>query len=93
MFSNGEVKGEYIIYVIKRSYQVSSDHRSCECNCVHNFDDRSLFDFKSAVQYMKHFIYHFKRIIVIRKSFFILKTCLFIEKYIYLLLFSRKRHE
>ena len=93
MFSNGEVKGEYIIYVIKRSYQVSYDHRSCECNCVHNFDDRSLFDFKSAVQYMKHFIYHFKRIIVIRKSFFILNTCWFIEKYIYLLLFSRKRHE
>ena len=34
MFSNGEVKGEYIIYVIKGSYQVSYDHRSCEHNCV-----------------------------------------------------------
>ena len=93
MFSNGEVKGEYIIYAIKGSYQVSYDHRSCERNCVHNCDDHSLIDFKSAVQYMKHFIHDFKRIIVIRKSFFIMNTCSFIEKYIYLLLFSRKRHE
>ena len=28
----------------------------------HNCDDHSLLDFKSAVQYMKHFIYHFTKI-------------------------------
>ena len=33
--------------------------RNC-LNCVHNCDDYGLLDFKSAVQYMKHFIYHFK---------------------------------
>ena len=33
--------------------------RNC-LNCVYNCDDHSLLDFKSAVQYMKHFIYHFK---------------------------------
>ena len=33
----------------------------CNClNCVRNCDDHSSLDFKSAVQYMKHFIYHFK---------------------------------
>ena len=32
--------------------------RNC-LNCVHNCDDHSLLDFKSAVQSMKHFIYHF----------------------------------
>ena len=32
--------------------------RNC-LNCVHNCDDHSLLDFKSAVQYMNHFIYHF----------------------------------
>ena len=31
--------------------------------CVHNCDDHSLLDFKSAVQYMKHFIYHFTSIL------------------------------
>ena len=31
--------------------------RNC-LNCVHNCDDHSLLDFKSVVQYMKHFIYH-----------------------------------
>ena len=31
----------------------------------HNCDDHSLLDSKSAVQYMKHFIYHFTVIIVI----------------------------
>ena len=32
----------------------------CNClNCVHSCEDHSLLDFKSAVQYMKHFIYHF----------------------------------
>ena len=29
-------------------------------SCVHYCDDHSSLDFKSAVQYMKHFIYHFK---------------------------------
>ena len=29
----------------------------------HNCDDRSSLDFKSAVQYMKHFIYHFTSIL------------------------------
>ena len=28
-------------------------------NCVQNCDDHGLLDFKPAVQYMKHFIYHF----------------------------------
>ena len=28
-------------------------------NCVHNCEDHSLLDFKSAVQYMKYFIYKF----------------------------------
>ena len=32
--------------------------RNC-LNCVRNCDDHSLLDFKSAVQYMKHFIHHF----------------------------------
>ena len=27
-------------------------------NCVQNCDDQDLLDFKSAFQYMKHFIYH-----------------------------------
>ena len=31
----------------------------CSINC----DDHSLLDFKSAVQYMKHFIYHFTSIL------------------------------
>ena len=36
----------------------------CNClNCVHNCDDHSLLDFKSEVQYMKHFIYHFTSIL------------------------------
>ena len=31
----------------------------CNClNCVHNCNDHSLLDFKSAVQCMKYFIYH-----------------------------------
>ena len=33
-------------------------------SCVHNCDDHSLLDFKSAVKYMKHFIYHFTIIII-----------------------------
>ena len=36
--------------------------RNC-LNCVHNCDDHTLLDFKSAVQYMKHFIYHFTSIL------------------------------
>ena len=39
-----------------RLFQAS--RRNC-LNCVHNYDDHTLLDFKSAVQYMKHFIYHF----------------------------------
>ena len=48
-----------------KRYQVSYDHRSYKrnlsncLNCVYSYDDHSLLDFKSAVQYMKHFIYHF----------------------------------
>ena len=41
--------------------QVSYDHHSNECNssnCVHCCDDHSSPYFKSAVQYMKHFICH-----------------------------------
>ena len=34
-------------------------------NCIHNCDDHSLLDFKSAVQYMKHFIYHFTKLFVL----------------------------
>ena len=34
-------------------------HYTCNClTCVQNCDDHGLLDFKSAVQYMKHFIYH-----------------------------------
>ena len=40
-----------------------SSIRNC-LNCVHNCDDHSWLDFKSAVQYMKHFIYHFTIIVV-----------------------------
>ena len=32
--------------------------RNC-INCVHNYEDHSLLDFTSAVQYMKYFIYNF----------------------------------
>ena len=37
---------------------MSYDHRNC-LNCGHNCDDHSSLDFNPAVQYMKHFIYHF----------------------------------
>ena len=37
---------------------------NCTClKCVHNCNDHSLLDFKSAVQYMKYFIYHFTSIL------------------------------
>mgnify|MGYP000444687548 CR=1 FL=1 len=36
--------------------------RNC-LNCVHNCDDHTLLDFKSAVQCMKYFIYHFTSIL------------------------------
>ena len=39
-------------------------------NCVHNGDDHRLLVFKSAVQYMKHFIYHFTVIFQLNKNFF-----------------------
>ena len=36
----------------------------CNClNCIHNCDDHGSLDFKSAVQYMKHFLYHFTSIL------------------------------
>ena len=41
-----------------------SDKRNC-LSCVHNCDDHSLLDFKSAVLYMKPFIYHFTRQIIV----------------------------
>ena len=34
-------------------------------NCVRNCEDHSSLDFKSAVQCMKHFIYHFTIIIIV----------------------------
>ena len=46
--------------------QVSYDHRSSCLNCVHCCDDHSSLDFKSAVQYMEHFICHFTVITVSR---------------------------
>ena len=41
-----------------KSWLFQASIRNC-LNCVHKCDDHSLLDFKSAVQYMKHFIYHF----------------------------------
>ena len=38
--------------------EVLSSIRNC-LNCIHNCDDHSWLDFESAVQYIKHFIYHF----------------------------------
>ena len=50
----------YVSYIELRIFQASI----CNClNCVHNCNDHSLLDFKSAVQYMKHFIYHFTSIL------------------------------
>ena len=37
-----------------------SEIRYC-LNCVHNCDDHSSLDSKSAVQHMKYFIYHFTK--------------------------------
>ena len=34
-------------------------------NCVHNCNDHSLLDFTSAVQYRKHFMYHFTKTILL----------------------------
>ena len=50
-----EVTGSNPVEVL--TFQASL--RNC-LNCVHRCDDHSLLDFKSAVQYMKHFIYHFR---------------------------------
>ena len=58
-----------IIAVMKSAYRnlkkllFPASIRNC-LNCVHNSDDHSLLDFKSAVQYMKHFIYQFTLISV-----------------------------
>ena len=44
--------------------QLLIEARKKNClNCVHICDDHGLLDFKSAVQYMKHFIYHFTSIL------------------------------
>ena len=45
-----------------KSWLFQASIRNC-LNCVHNCDDHSLLDFKSAVQYMKHFIYYFTSIL------------------------------
>ena len=66
------------------STQVSHDHRSFErnlsnckqkpegncLNCVQNCDDHGLLDFKSAVQYMKCFIYHFSELVLLLRPSF-----------------------
>ena len=56
----------FICFLLMFNNQVSHDHRRLfqasfrNClNCVQNCDDHGLLDFKSAVQCMKHFIYHF----------------------------------
>ena len=41
-----------------KSWLFQASVRNC-LNCVQNCDDHGLLDFKSAVQYMKRFIYHF----------------------------------
>ena len=45
-----------------KSWLFQSSVRNC-LNCVQNCDDHGLLDFKSEVQYMKHFIYHFTSIL------------------------------
>ena len=46
-----------------KSWLFQASIRNC-LNCVRNCDDHRLLDFKSAVQYMKHFIYHFTFLIL-----------------------------
>ena len=41
-----------------KSWLFQASLRDC-LNCVYHCDDHSSLDFISAVQYMKHFIYHF----------------------------------
>ena len=41
-----------------KSWLFQASIRNC-LNCVYNCDDHSSLDFNSAVQYTKHFIYHF----------------------------------
>ena len=45
-----------------KSWLFQASIRNC-LNCVRNCEDHSLLDFKSAVQYMKHFINHFTSIL------------------------------
>ena len=58
-----------IIAVMKSAYRnlkkllFQASIHNC-LNCVHNCYDHSLLEFKSTVQYMKHFIYHFTLISV-----------------------------
>ena len=47
-----------------KSWLFQASLRSC-LNCVHNCDDHGLPDFKSTVQYMKHFIYHFTLLLLL----------------------------
>ena len=44
-----------------KSWLFEASVRNC-LNCVQNCDDHGLLDFKSAVQCMRHFIYHFTSI-------------------------------
>ena len=46
--------------VTSRPVRRSNHAKSCD---FHNCDDHSLLDFKSAVQHMKYFIYHFTSIL------------------------------
>jgi len=47
-----------------KSWLFQASIRNC-LNCVHNCDDHSLLDFKSTVQHMKYFIYHFTNIVLL----------------------------
>ena len=44
-------------------------------NCVNNCDDPSLLDFKSTVQHMKYFIYHFTILFMLLSNFVLSFTC------------------
>ena len=52
-----------------KSWLFQASTRNC-LNCVHNCDDHSSLDFNSAVQYMKHFIYHFTKFSLLKWAFF-----------------------
>ena len=50
-----------------KSWLFQASTRDC-LNCVHNCEDHNLLDFKSAVQFMKYFIYHFTPTLVNKLS-------------------------